>query len=643
MAVSAEWSPPNAPPLRAGSSDDSGPPSGRRWLVRLLLAALVIWSVAVRAWDASVGLHGGESFDERFSLANVAGVLAGKGLGPQQAYYPSLSYLPQAAVLVAAEGLHRATGIAALGIYTRKGGWSPTAYFLCRLTNVAFGALSLVLVFVVGRRLFGDAEGLAAAAVLAAFRRHVVSSAHFKPDMLVLLLTLLTFYWALLAVWRPRRRAFLRAGVGVGLATAAKYTGAGAALAVTAAALLGWRDRQQLRRRLGWLLLAGVAAVATFLLLNPWVADLYRFLMELAHGYSVTGVQEHSSPWVVLQRATISVLTHHGWTAWFVGGGVVALAWRVVRPAAWQPAWDEHRRTGAILLLVQTVGYDLAHAAVFPAFRAQNILPIAPFTSLVAGWAMVEAYRFLARAWRPVRHPAFAAALTLIATAALFAKPALEVYRRAVPSSWEVAAEALYARLDTPALRSAAYHGDHAELALAARRHTLVTFRARHSPPGGDADPILADAEAFSATSPPSWPKGPPPGESVAVTARPFRSRGEDVTILLHPWRLVRTDELRLAPTPTAGLAADLPRDVEGGAAVSISLWRRRLARGRIELVLQPGGRRLPLYLSDRRRGDQQLATRRFLLPPGTLQVELVDPTPPPRPPRLELHHWVMP
>ena len=611
--------------------------------MRLLLAALVIWSVAVRAWDASVGLHGGESFDERFSLANVAGVLAGKGLGPQQAYYPSLSYLPQAAVLVAADGLHRATGIAALGIYTRKGGWSSTAYLLCRLTNVAFGALSLVLVFVVGRRLFGDAEGLAAAAVLAAFRRHVVSSAHFKPDILVLLLTLLTFYWALLAVWRPRRRAFLRAGVGVGLATAAKYTGAGAALAVTAAALVGWRDRQQLPRRLGWLLLAGVVAVATFLLLNPWVRDLYRFLMELAHGYSVTGVQEHSSPWVVLRRATVSVLTHHGWTAWFVGGGVVALAWRVARPAAWQPAWDDHRHAGAILLLVQTVGYDLAHAAVFPAFRAQNILPIAPFTSLVAGWAMVEAYRWLARAWRPARHQAFAAALASIAAVALLAKPALEVYRRAVPSTWEVAAEAVFSKLDTPALRSVAYHGDHADFALAARRHTLVTFRAQPSKRSGDADPLFSDAEVYSAASPPTWPKGPPPGESIAVTAQPFRSRGETVTLQLHPWRLVRTDPLQLAPAPEGRLAADLPADLESGAVVSISLWRHRRARGRVELVLRPNGRRLPLFLSDRRRGDQQLATRRFPLPPGARRVELVNPTPPLRPPRLEVHRWMMP
>ena len=265
---------------------------GPRRLVWLLLAALVIYSVALRAWDASQGLNSGKSFDERFSLANVASVLAGRGLAPKQAYYPSLSYLPQAAVVWCAEGLHRATGLAVFATRGRGQRWSPTAYLLCRLTNVAFGGASLVLVFVVGRRLFGDAEGLAAAAVLAAFRRHVISSAHFKPDILVLLLTLLTFYWALLAVERPRRPAFLRAGFGVGLATAAKYTGAGAALCVTAAAFVRWRDRRQWL----WLFLAGCVAIVTFVLLNPWLADLYRHLQELAHGYALTGVEEHSPP-----------------------------------------------------------------------------------------------------------------------------------------------------------------------------------------------------------------------------------------------------------------------------------------------------------------------------------------------------------
>ncbi len=144
-----------------------------------------------------------------------------------------------------------------------------------------------------------------------------------------------------------------------------------------------------------------------------------------------------------------------------------------------------------------------------------------------------------------------------------------------------------------------------------------MTFRAQPSARGGDADPLFSDAEVYSAASTPPWPKGPPPGESIAVTAQLFRSRGETVTLHLHPWRLVRTDSLQLAPTPEGRLAADLPADLENEAAVSISLWRHRRARGRVELVLRPNGRRLPLFLSDRRRGDQQLATRRFLAAAG--------------------------
>jgi len=625
-----------------GGADDLPAP---RPLVRLLLAAVVVLAFALRAWDASGGLHGGESFDEQFSLANVAGVLAGRGLGPQQAFYPSLSYLPQAAVLFVSEQLHRATGLPALAVFTTRpdgsrGGWSPTAYFLCRLTNVAFGTASLLLVFAVGRRLFGDWEGLAAAVVLAAFRRHLVSSAHFKPDILVLLLTLLAFHWSLLAAWRPTRRGFLRAGLGVGLAAAAKYTGAGAAIALVAAVLARWRDRRQL----GWLVLAGVTSVATFLALNPWVADLYRFLMRLEHGYSLTGVEERSSHWVVLQRETASVLRHHGWPALFVVGGLVALAWLVARPASAVPPWDERRRLGAWMLLAQTVGYALAHAFVFPVFRAQNILPIAPFTSLVAGWALVEAYRALARRWSALRGPAVATAVVAAILLSLAWKPAAEVYARAVPNTWQVAATVAASRLEMPGLRSVAYHGPHREFELAARRQDLVTFPVPADTEAADPVTALADAEAFAI--------GPRPrdsqprtlgGTTVTVEPRLFSSRGETVTLLLHPWLLAATERLPLAEVSPGRLAAALPA-LAPGTPISLAVWRHRFARGPAELTLEPGGERLPLFTTARRHGDQQLVTRRFALPGGSGRVVFAAPSAPPsaarRPPRLELYLW---
>jgi hypothetical protein len=603
-----------------------------RW-VWLLLAALVAFAVAVRVWDASERLHGGKTFDERFSVANVRAVLAGKGLAPKQAYYPSLSYLPQAATLWAAERLHHATGLAALAVRNRTGRWTPTAYFLCRLTNVAFGGASLVLVFLVGRRLFGEAEGLAAAAVLGAFRRHVISSAHFKPDVLVLLLTLLTFYWALLALSRPGRLAFARAGAGVGLAAAAKYTGVGGALVVTAAALVRWRDR----RVPGWLLLAGSAAVATFLLLNPWVGDLYRFLVELVHGYSLTGVEEQSSPWVVLRRSTASVLGHHGWPAWFVIGGLAALSWRVARPAAGARPWSEERRRGALLLLVQTVGYALAHAAVFPVYRAQNVLPLAPFTSLVAGWAMVEAYRWLARRWPVAARPAATTALASIAALSLAWKPAAEVYERAVPTTWEAAAAELATGLEAPSLRSVVYYGDRPRFAMAARHRALLPLRADPPRPARAADARLADAEVFATRSPPGTAH---PGTTRRVTARAFTSRGDTVTLVLHPWRLLRSERLPLGGDASRRRAAALPADLTPGTPISIALWRAPASLAGAQLVLQPGGRRLPLFAGPVRRGPQQLVTRRFLLPAGSRRIEVAAPS---APLRLELHRWQEP
>src|SRR6185295_16347371 len=101
-------------------------------------------------------------------------------------------------------------------------------------------------------------SGLLAAAVLAAFPRHLLASVEFKPDILVILLVLLTFYWTLDAALRPSLARFLAVGLGVGLAVSTKYTGIAAALPITTAVLVnGRRDARQWR----WLFLAGLTSV----------------------------------------------------------------------------------------------------------------------------------------------------------------------------------------------------------------------------------------------------------------------------------------------------------------------------------------------------------------------------------------------
>src|SRR4051794_40989337 len=160
-------------PLAAARPEPTGDGTPR-WAVLLLLLVLVI-GFALRVWDAGQGLTAGEHFDERYSLKNVGAILNRGDWVPAQAYYPALSYLPQTAVLFASERLSRLTGNRALAVHgDTADGWSASAYFLARLTDVVYGTCSLLLVFVVGRRLFGPAEGLLAAAALAAFPRHLI-------------------------------------------------------------------------------------------------------------------------------------------------------------------------------------------------------------------------------------------------------------------------------------------------------------------------------------------------------------------------------------------------------------------------------------------------------------------------------------
>jgi len=65
---------------------------------------VLLASFAVRTWDASFGLYAGRHFDERFTFKNVSAILKHGEFKPRHAFYLSLSYLPQTAVLAASDG-----------------------------------------------------------------------------------------------------------------------------------------------------------------------------------------------------------------------------------------------------------------------------------------------------------------------------------------------------------------------------------------------------------------------------------------------------------------------------------------------------------------------------------------------------------
>lgn len=592
-----------------------------------LLAVVLAASLALRVWDASQGLNASRYFDERFNLKNVEGLLGDGEIRPRQAYYPTLAYLPQTAVLAVSQGLHRLTGIEALAVFgATSDGFTPTAYLLCRLTNAAFGLLSLWLVFLVGRRIWGPEVGLLAAAILGAFARHILASVEFKPDILVILLTLVTFWWTLDAAESPSRRRYLLVGLGVGLTAAAKYTGAVACLPLVALALWqGWRDR----RRLGWLVGAGLASVLTFIALNPYLGMVSRYFLTLVHGYGVAGVKEKSDHWVVFVRQVEFLIDHHGaFVAVCLGVGLAALVFRLARGRL---AGVE--QTGAVLALALLLGHSVLHALVMTLFRGQNYLPVVPFSSLVAAWALWEAWRALSGL-----RPEVVVPLTTLFLAGVCGGQVTRqleiVYQRVVPTNWEVANRALVAELDPLHVRHVAYEKGLGAFSVGINPRRPIVSKADRLPRLGSLLLDLADAEAFplarredAAANLYGARQARVPLEQVTtVASRPFRSRGEAVVVVRHPWR-ADGEPVALALTRPEGskqVAAALP-PLPSGTVVQLELWvpkrGARIALG--EVRLDPGGRAVALFDTGRRRDRFFRVTQRFVLGGSEARVRI--------------------
>ena len=173
-----------------------------RLLTKLLLPLLLAWSFAVRAWVATPELSSQRFFDERFGVENIRMLVLEGQIKPARGYHPSLSYLPQAALLALSDRLHRATSREVFDVFGEKG-LTASGYLLCRLLQACFGTLSLYLTFLIGRRLFSPGVGLAGALLLSAVDWHIRQSVIFKPDILLLMTCLLAFLWSLKAAEKP--------------------------------------------------------------------------------------------------------------------------------------------------------------------------------------------------------------------------------------------------------------------------------------------------------------------------------------------------------------------------------------------------------------------------------------------------------
>jgi hypothetical protein len=137
-----------------------------------------------------------------------------------------------------------------------------------QLLAAVFGALTVPVVFELGRRISGWLAGAIAAGILAILPLHVQYSQRVRVDSLCTLLSALSALALHRLVERGRRRDFVVAGAMIGLATGANYPAALLGVAYLAAAILARRRFPSSDFVVPFL--AGViAAVVVFVLTNP--------------------------------------------------------------------------------------------------------------------------------------------------------------------------------------------------------------------------------------------------------------------------------------------------------------------------------------------------------------------------------------
>ena len=557
------------------------------WLLLILAASFVL-----RLWLASSELNASRFWDEQINLSNVASLLEGH-LRPATGVYQGLSYLPQAGLLAAVEGLHRATGWEGLAVRSAQG-FTPLAYLLCRLLQTLYGTLSLFATYLLGRRLFSEPAAILGALLLALTERHLHASVIFKPDILLLLWTVVAFLWILDGVEKPGLRSYLLAGLGVGLCVATKLNGALVAIPL----VLGTAALFRRERRVAlWLLLSGLVAAVVFVLFNPYVGvQVAAFERNLSH-YERRSTGSHLD---VLWQTFALPFTRafHGpliGLCAVLGGALTAARSRGLR---------------TLVFLSYPVAYIALYSVVTARFKENHFLQILPFTSLLAAYFLLDALAWLARRFPTMgRIPVRGAILGLLI--GWFAVSAvLYIHGQVVPETRACAHDFLSRSLPQPQRARLIYAEDDASPVLPGRplRSGVVAVRSLGAVPAETLD--LADAVVLSSAAPEH------PGQVRRFAPRPFVCRGREVTVLFHPW--TSTSQKNRQVTPVAAqkkgwMTADLPLGVPAGETVSLTVRLPRPSGRSAELVVD--GRTLPLVRVGKKGQMQLYLSPRFVSP----------------------------
>ncbi len=202
----------------------------RLWLILTLLVAFALRVYGLR-WGIPNQQHLHSYHPDEFDIAGRAAWMLAQGdLNPHFFNYGSLTiYLTYFVGMIAS----------ALGFINDFGGW----HLVARLLTVAFGTMTVGVVFLIGRMLYSETVGLVAAAFLAVMPGHVVHSHYATVDVPATFFITLSLLCAAHILITPTMRWYALAGLSAGWAGACKYNAVIVILSAFAAVIMSNAQR----------------------------------------------------------------------------------------------------------------------------------------------------------------------------------------------------------------------------------------------------------------------------------------------------------------------------------------------------------------------------------------------------------------
>lgn len=599
--------------------------------VGLGLLLVLLAAGALRVWYASAQQHINRFEDERYSLQNVRKIYHLDDFEPASGYYPSPVFnLPQVWALRTSQFVYERTGRESFKAVGDNGRLLPTGFFLTRLYQALCGTATVLLIFLMGRRLASPRVGLLAAAIFAFLPWMLHSSGYNKPDALLVFGASLAFWTSLRALDRGGVADYAFAGAAIAVAMSAKLTGGLVAVPLTVGTLFFLRGPERFRRA-ALLVFAGATSAFTFVLLNPYWRAYLHFIQGLQRDYA--GRTEASRLEVVprILKMHVEPMLFGSLFGALALIGTVVVIFRCLegfRATPRDPVEDRTRLIAWSALLAFPLVYTVAYAVQTSYFKANNFLLIVPLTTLGLAW-------LLDALWRRVRElipPRWTGAVGVTAACGVmlffFLSGFHYVERSVVPSTYDAARLWLHNGFD-PAVARLVYRETwqapqpvwegtrllHRGLSAEVASETVDIDAAL------DADAVLLrldragrDAGLAAQLEAEGW------GEVLTLTPKVARLRGPPLLAAKRDWLRVSKVGAKPESCGPACLRTEQPELPGDAEKVVAFLWIPTSFAPPAhppELHLEGEPRPLPLHIASKKGHGYLFVTPRFTAAPG--------------------------